>query len=618
MDYTKLFSIVFCFVFLLGFSSAALSVTLSLSSSSIAEGESTTLTANISGSDSGVSASLSGDAILSGDLIVSPAAVAGVSTQAVGTVTTTTSKSWVVQGNSSGTYTLLVTINGATYSTTGTTNLTVNTPANLELITSSCDSDTSLSDNEAYTLNYTIRNTGGTSASVLNTGSYTSTHFSSITAPALSSFTAPSGTIAIDSGETKTVSWTFVADQSTSARTGTISIALDGTSFDETVSCGSYSIPASTTTVTPTEDTTGGGGGDSTTEDSEDSGVDLKAISLSPLTTNINQKTTLSFVFKNIGENTATSAYTAKITVSKNGNEVFDCDKRYTDDLETNDSITFTCDWTPTIKGYHSIYAEVSYPNDDSTSNDFLDKAIKVIDENASALEVTSVVSIGENKTLQRSNNINTFINDLNNILVVLDYPIPEGLSQYIYLPISITRDFNCLDVCNVTLTLKNIGDRNLADVTYYELLPQVSEDNFIKYDIAKFDGNSELIYSYVTDYLDENDRLKSFGVLLETDVLKLTKKKKSISIPPVLYYIIGGILVLVILILLIIKFINYKNTKGYSSRNFSSNTSSNEKSSDGRWSGFGNDNLPRQKYSSGKYKVKEFKSEGPKYKGWK
>lgn len=245
---------IFLFSFLLlGFGFSALSVTLSLSDSGIAEGDTATLTANISGSDTSVTAELSSDGILDGYLTTSPTAIAGVSTQAVGTVSSTTSKSWVIQGVSSGTYTLLVTVSGASSSTTGSTTLTVDSPANVTLVDYTCDSDATLSDGEIYSVSYTLENTGGVSASILNDATY-SAHFSSVTVPALSSYY-----ITVGAGQTKTVSWSFAADQSTTERTGSISIDLTGGNLSDNVTCGTYTIAASTTAPA------GGGGGGSST-----------------------------------------------------------------------------------------------------------------------------------------------------------------------------------------------------------------------------------------------------------------------------------------------------------------------------------------------------------------
>jgi len=251
----KIFSIILLSMMCLSFGFSALSVTLSLSDSGIAEGDSTTLTATISGSDSGVSAELSSDGMLNGYLTTSPAAIAGVSTQAVGTVSSTTSKSWIIQGVSAGTYDLLVTVSGASSSTTGSTTLTVDSPANVSLQSSTCDSDSDLSDGKIFSVSYTLRNTGGVSATILNDATYSTTNFPTVIAPALTNYY-----IDVGAGQTKTVSWSFVADSGTSERTGDVVIDLTGANLSETITCSDYTIAATTSGNTPS----GGGGGSST------------------------------------------------------------------------------------------------------------------------------------------------------------------------------------------------------------------------------------------------------------------------------------------------------------------------------------------------------------------
>ncbi|PIU02555.1 MAG: hypothetical protein COT55_02900, partial [Candidatus Diapherotrites archaeon CG09_land_8_20_14_0_10_32_12] len=140
--YSKIFSLIFGILLLSTFG-FALSVSLSFTDSSIGVGSSTTLTATINGSDSGVTAELSGTGISNESLKTSPVVSDGVSTQYPGTISDTTTTSWIIQGNAAGTYSLLVTVSGDESSTTGNTTLIVTNPANVILDDYSCNSDDS-------------------------------------------------------------------------------------------------------------------------------------------------------------------------------------------------------------------------------------------------------------------------------------------------------------------------------------------------------------------------------------------------------------------------------------------------------------------------------------------
>lgn len=260
MNNIKVFGLIFLAILTVSFGFCAnLSVSLSLSSSSIAEGSSTTLTASISGNDTGVTASLSGDGIGT-TLITSPASSGGVSTQTVGTVTTSTSKSWIITGNTADTYNLQVAVSGDGANTSGTIVLTVNTPANVTLESSTCDSDSNLSDDEVFSVTYALKNTGGTSASILNSASYGAGDFTE-SAPALTS-----GYLDLSSSQTKTVTWSFTAIATTSEQTGELTIDLSGANLSETIDCGSYTIAVTEEKPKGPDGRPGGGGPGTTTE----------------------------------------------------------------------------------------------------------------------------------------------------------------------------------------------------------------------------------------------------------------------------------------------------------------------------------------------------------------
>jgi len=233
----KIFTLIFAALLCSSFAFAALSVTLSLSDSSIAEGDSATLTATISGSDSSVTAELSSAGMLDNSLTTSPAASGGISTQVVGTVSNTTSKSWVIQGNASGTYTLLVTVSGSSSSTTGSTTLTVNTPANVTLQDYDCDGDINLEDGDTYNISYILRNTGETSATVVGEPSHAGCEFDVSVTGATSEYE-----VSLASGQTKTVVYQFTADASSSDSECDIEIVLTGANDPEDVGCEGITI----------------------------------------------------------------------------------------------------------------------------------------------------------------------------------------------------------------------------------------------------------------------------------------------------------------------------------------------------------------------------------------
>ncbi len=268
MKTIKLLAFLFSFIFLASFGFSALTVSLSLSDSSIAESQSTTLTATISGSDTSVIATLTGDGITAGSLSTSPAAVAGVSTQAVGIVTTSTSKSWVIQGNTAGSYSLSVNVSGAESSNSGSTTLTVNTPANVVLQSSECDSDTDLADDEVFEASFVVRNTGGISATISGSPSYSGCSFSIARTGTLSS---SSNSISISAGQTKTIIYDFTANAQSTESSCDIDLSLTGENNPDDFSCDGITIDA------VVDSPGGGGGGGASTQDIQTKTISIDA-----------------------------------------------------------------------------------------------------------------------------------------------------------------------------------------------------------------------------------------------------------------------------------------------------------------------------------------------------
>lgn len=110
--------------------------------------------------------------------------------------------SWIIQGNTAGSYSLSVTATGAEFSNSGSTTLTVNTPANVILQSSDCDSDADLSDDEEFEASFVVRNTGGIDATISGTPTYTGCSFTVARTGTLSS---SSNSISLDAGQTKTI-----------------------------------------------------------------------------------------------------------------------------------------------------------------------------------------------------------------------------------------------------------------------------------------------------------------------------------------------------------------------------------------------------------------------------
>ncbi|MDD4983770.1 MAG: hypothetical protein PHH82_02945 [Candidatus ainarchaeum sp.] len=284
MRYSNIITMIFGILLLSTFG-FALSVSLSFSDSSMGVGDSTTLTATVSGTDTGVTAELSGTGITSEALTTSPVAVSGISTQSLGSISDTTTTSWIIQGNAVGTYSLLVTISGDSASTTGTTTLVVNNPANIILDDYSCNSgDSNLSSGNTYTVSYTLRNSGEESATITSTP--TLTYFSVYSR----SNADTSNQTTITGGETKSIAFTFTPSFGTTTRTGAISLALTGANDPDDISCGSvtlYVAPSTggTTGTNDDGDTDGGVVSDDEDEEEEDDGVVTTTTTTKTITT---------------------------------------------------------------------------------------------------------------------------------------------------------------------------------------------------------------------------------------------------------------------------------------------------------------------------------------------
>src|SRR3989338_1176650 len=213
----KLLAVLGALLLLAGTALAA-SISLTVSSlSSITQGETATLTASVHAVGGEVSSvSLSLGALPTG-LSTSDSLVQSAGTLSSGQ---STSKSWTITGDSSGTYTLSVTATGTSVSSASSTaSLVVNEPAFIDVQSFSC-SETSVNLNQNFTITFSMKNTGGQSATATADAQY-STSF----------FTLVSGTDPwsndLNAGSTGAVSWNFKGSGVGSSKT--ISIATTST-----------------------------------------------------------------------------------------------------------------------------------------------------------------------------------------------------------------------------------------------------------------------------------------------------------------------------------------------------------------------------------------------------
>jgi hypothetical protein len=279
----KRFLLLFLLVFvLLGSVCAAnLSMTTSLSESTISEGESTSLTVTLSGSDTSVIATLTNASI--GDaLTVDPwQGTSGEATQSFGSVSSSTSQTFTITGNTAGTYELSVTAQGAGASA-GPNNvtLTVSTPALVATSNDSCDpaSASTITGGSTITVDYTISNTGGSSTSI---GSSLSLSNASVSSGPNGTSSSYSTTLNASSQTNHT--WVLeAAAQGTTDKTVTITPGVTAGSNDPSdPSACTYTITGSGDSGDDSSSTGGGGGGGgggaaTTTDDSDDDSADTE------------------------------------------------------------------------------------------------------------------------------------------------------------------------------------------------------------------------------------------------------------------------------------------------------------------------------------------------------
>jgi len=230
----KLLIILFALVAIMGTACAA-SLSVSINSlEAISEGDTVTLTATVTASGDSVSnVSLQLGALPAGT------ATSDSLTQSVGTLSSgqSSSKSWTIRGDVAGNYTFNVTASGTSVSDTfQNASLVVNTAAFIEASNKTC-SATTAAVGDTVTMNFIVKNTGGSSATVtINMIGYSS-NFTLSSGSASSSF-------ALSAGSQSSKSYVFTA---ATAGTAAITAAITSTKNN----------PASQTcTVT----VTGGGG----------------------------------------------------------------------------------------------------------------------------------------------------------------------------------------------------------------------------------------------------------------------------------------------------------------------------------------------------------------------
>lgn len=391
-------------------------------------------------------------------------------------------------------------------------------------------------------------------------------------------------------------------------------------------------------TITYSAGTTGGAGGGSS---EEESGIDLQAISLNYTgEVLVNKDMTFKFAFKNIGDEDATSSYTASIVITQKGETIKTLSQTYSEDLESGSQKVYSATWKPTKAGYYSVEGTIEYSGtDDDTGNDTIDdKLLHVVtsltattpDANTTSntSNVTATKTIGINKTLQSASDFNSFIKDLNIVIQgIPELTLPDVTDvNNIYLPVEVTRTFKCDSnalTCVVTVSLHNVGTSTMSGYKYIEILPDLNGNNrYLTFDLNDINTGLYSIFDYTlaASAIDANSQAKFFGLVTnDTSSVILPKKKSSWNfdlpwktIGFVVLIIIGaGLLALIIVYL--IKLIR-STRSGF--RYYKTHESRAEEPTP-KWKGLGGDDSG-VKFKGGKYKVHEHKHSGPKYKGWK
>jgi len=229
----RIFLILFILAVVLSTANAA-SLSLSLNSlEAISEGDTVTLTATVSA----VGDSVGGVSLQLGALPVGTATSDSL-VQSVGSLSSgqSSSKSWTIRGDVANNYTFNVTASGTSVSDTfQNASLLVNTAAFIEVSDKTC-SATTASVGNTITMNFIVRNAGGSPATVtINMGGYTS-NFTLTSGSASSSFT-------LSAGSQSSKSYVFTA---TIAGSPTITAAITSTKNDPTDQTCSVTIASST------------------------------------------------------------------------------------------------------------------------------------------------------------------------------------------------------------------------------------------------------------------------------------------------------------------------------------------------------------------------------------
>lgn len=231
----KIFLILFILAAVLSTANAA-SLSLSLNSlEAISEGDTVTLTATVSA----VGDSVGNVSLQLGALPVGTATSDSL-VQSIGSLSSgqSSSKSWTIRGDVANNYTFNVTASGTSVSDTfQNASLLVNTAAFIEVSDKTC-SATTASVGNTITMNFIVRNAGGSPATVtINMGGYSS-NFTLTSGSASSSFT-------LSAGSQSSKSYVFTA---TIAGSPTITAAITSTKNDPADQTCSVTIPSSTTT----------------------------------------------------------------------------------------------------------------------------------------------------------------------------------------------------------------------------------------------------------------------------------------------------------------------------------------------------------------------------------
>ncbi|MCX6800897.1 MAG: hypothetical protein NTZ73_01800 [Candidatus Diapherotrites archaeon] len=241
----RILAVLIMLVAMVGFAAAA-SVSLSLNSlETIAEGETVTLTATVTA----VGDSVGNVSLQLGDL--SPGvSTSDSSTQSVGTLSSgqSSSKSWTIRGDVAGTYSFNVTASGTDVSDVfQNASMVVNTAAFIEISDKTC-SETTMDIGETITMNFIVKNTGGSSATVTTTMSGYS-----------SRFTLTSGSVTssaeITAGSQSSKSYLFTA---ASAGTATITATVTSTENNPTAQTCAVTINAALDTSDDDSETVSG------------------------------------------------------------------------------------------------------------------------------------------------------------------------------------------------------------------------------------------------------------------------------------------------------------------------------------------------------------------------